>query len=75
MTIWDDSRLDELDALEKLLRELTVINNGSGCLQRITNCIEIAERLASTDWDLRRPSFISWLNQQAIASRQAEVTQ
>lgn len=69
--IWDDSRLDDLDSLEKLVRGMSALSSASGCLQRLAECVELAKKLDNTDWDERRPSFLSWLNQQAIADRQA----
>ena len=68
---WDDSRCDELEQLETLLREVGTINHGSDCLGRIARCIELAEALQRFDLDVDRPNFRRFLRGLAIAERNA----
>ena len=66
--IWTDERAKQFEMLEKMLLEIKGINHGSGCLGRITKCIEMAEAL--TKWGFGdAPSFINFLRDQVIADR------
>ena len=58
---WPEDRLRELEDLRRLLTEVTLINRGNCALERIRECIEIAERLWSTDFDTGRVSFFQFL--------------
>ena len=53
-SVWDESRCKEYELLCRLLNELTLIDRGSSCLQRIRSCIEMSERLNNTDCGHRR---------------------
>lgn len=66
---WDNSRCDELRALELLVREVKSINSGSHCLERIARCIELATQIDATDYTTGRDGFVRWLHAQAIADR------
>jgi hypothetical protein len=54
-------RIEELVQLDLLLREVQTINSGSGCLERIALCIELAKNLTATDLKTARPSFMQFL--------------
>lgn len=66
---WDDSRCDELDQLAQLVREVSNINRGSHCLDRIARCIARAEALDKTDYDSGRGSFLRFLAEVAVSDR------
>lgn len=66
---WTDDRCAELDALSTLLREVSTIDRGSGCLQRIAKCIDLAESLSKTDFATARPGFSRWLEELAVKDR------
>ncbi len=69
--LWTNDRCKELEALRSLLCEVSTINRGSGCIERIQKCIELADRLQQFDLDSGRESFWYFLHAQAIADRQA----
>ena len=58
---WPEKRCKQLDELKKLLREVSTINNGNNCLQRIAECIELSDKLQ--EWSLKRRevSFVAFL--------------
>ena len=66
---WDDSRCDELESFGLLLYEVSMINNGSHCLERIARCIELARGLQRSDLGIEHPSFRGFLNSLALADR------
>lgn len=66
---WDDDRCAELEMLQRLVREVSSINSGNRCLQRIAECIEMAEKLNSTNYDTARPGLVRWLHELAIEDR------
>lgn len=68
--MWTDDRCAELEQLRQLLRDVSAINNGSHCLERIARCIEIADALQQTDFTGRR-SFYGFVEDLAIADRSA----
>ena len=66
---WDDERCAELELLQRLVREVSSINSGNRCLQRIAECIEMAEKLSRTNYDTARPGLVRWLHELAISDR------
>lgn len=66
---WNDERCSELELLQRLVREVSTINNSNRCLERIADCIDMAEKLNATDYDTCRPGFVRWLHELAIADR------
>lgn len=71
MNKWDDSRREELESFETLLRELSSINGGSHCLERIARCIAIGESLNAFDLSTARMNFKQFLRSLAIDDRGA----
>ena len=67
---WTDDRCAELDDFRDLLHEVSSINSGSHCLERIARCIAIAERLQRGDLDTGRRGFWQFVQEQAIRDRQ-----
>lgn len=63
---WPDDRLNELEQLRQLIREVRMINNGNHCLDRIARCIELAAKLDESSRRARRLSFMSFLESLAI---------
>lgn len=70
--VWTEDRWDELDLLEQLVRQVSSINNSTGCLERIAGCIEMAKRLDRTGRNMRRDSFLAWLKQMAREESEAD---
>lgn len=68
MNDWDNGRCAELEMFESLLRELSSINSGSHCLERIARCIELGGKLSSFDLSARI-NFKQFLHALAIADR------
>lgn len=68
-TVWDESRCDEFEMLERLLNEVSMIDNGSGCVGRILKCIEMAKQLNKCDLNTGRPSFARFIHGIAIEDR------
>lgn len=66
---WDDERCAELEMLQRLVREVASINSGNRCLQRIADCIDMAEKLNGTNYDTGRSGFVRWLYELAIDDR------
>ncbi len=62
---WDEHRWKQLFSLETLLNEVTMINSGSHCLERIQKCIALAEELRS-DPAMLRMSLPSFLKEKAL---------
>ena len=67
--VWTDDRCVELDALSELLREVSAINHGSNCLERILRCIDLAEKLSRDAISENRDSLLTFLRGLAIAER------
>lgn len=67
--VWTDDRCEELESLGELLRSVANINSGSGCLQRIARCIDLAESLLHEDLDRGRESFYRFTRRLAIEDR------
>lgn len=67
--VWDETRCEELSVLERLIREVSAINNGNRCLERIGECIALAEKLSRTDYENSHKSFQQFLNDLAIEDR------
>jgi hypothetical protein len=70
-TQWDAARFSELGTLQRLVREVSTINRGNHCLERIAECIELAEKLDATNFRTGRRSFIGFLDNLAITASQA----
>jgi hypothetical protein len=68
---WTDSRVAELDALQTLLREVSMLNKGTSFIERATKCIAIADDLLRSGLSDCRPSFAHFLMYEAIKSRQS----
>ena len=66
---WTDDRVEELEDLGTLLREVAAINHGSNCLERLQRCIALAEALNREDFPRGRESLHSFLRRLAIADR------
>ena len=58
-------RRKELTDLQKLLNEVASINKSTGAIQRIEQCIVLAEKLTKFDLDTPRASFSQWLVEEA----------
>jgi len=68
--VWDKSRCDELQMLERLVYETSMINNGGRCLERIAECISMAQSLSYTELNSpMRVSFLQFLSNLAIKDR------
>lgn len=67
--IWTDDRCAELDSLRELLWKVSGLNSGSGVVQKIIDCEQIARRLLETDYSAPKESFIGFLDKQAIRER------
>ena len=70
--IWTPDRLDELAALGTLLREVSSINHGNNCLERIARCIALAAKLTHTDFVDGKVSFHEFLRASARAEYAAQ---
>jgi hypothetical protein len=68
---WSDDRAEELKILRQLLAVVAGLNNGSGFLESVRECITIAERLRYSDIAGLRLSFIDHLERDCIAERVA----
>jgi hypothetical protein len=64
---WPRSRIKELTALEKLLRDVASLNTGNCVIERMQRCIKAAEKLGRSDFQAARvrPSFIRFLDELA----------
>ena len=69
MKKWNLSRLKEIQALQELLLQVSTINHGSHCLERIERCIKLAERLSKTNLNTGRSSFVRFLISKAHEGR------
>lgn len=49
MNKWPEHRIKELQSFHELLREVTMINHGTHCLERVARCIDLAEKLRDLD--------------------------
>jgi hypothetical protein len=58
---WNKSRRKELAILQELLREVSSINSGNYCLERIKSCIDMAEKLSRSSLEKPRRSFMTFL--------------
>ena len=58
---WPEDRLDELDLLQLLVNEVQSINRGSHVIERLTRCIELAEKLDRTDYGKGRHSLMAFI--------------
>lgn len=67
--VWTDDRCEELDNLGELLRSVASINSGSGCLERIARCIDLAGSLLYEDLNRGRESFYHFTRRLAIEDR------
>lgn len=59
--VFDDKRIEELDALLKFIRLASGLNNGSGVAEKILQLEEMAKTLDANDWDTPRQGFLGWL--------------
>lgn len=66
---WTKDRCKELDELGTLLREVSSINHGNNCLERIARCIALAEKLNRDDLFKCRDSLHNFLRGLAIEDR------
>jgi hypothetical protein len=62
---WPLDRRNELQQLLSLITETTSINKGTQAIDRIQNCISIAEKLTKTDLDTPRQAFTQFLVEEA----------
>lgn len=67
--VWDESRCKEYEMLETLLSEVSSLNRGNHVIERMQKCIDIAERLNSTNLDSGRMCFRGFLHRQIIKDR------
>lgn len=63
---WTIDRREEVTKLQTLLSELTTINHGSGAIQRLERCIQLAEELRHSDLRNHRSSFPQFLTDLAL---------
>ena len=63
--MWDTKRKDQLKTLQSMLLKLGALNQGSGFMDKLSDCITEAKRL--TDFSLTKAdqSFVSFLIEQA----------
>lgn len=66
---WDETRRNELIALEALLSDIKMLNKGSNVIERMHRCIDAAEKLTAHTLtnEGRQRSFLFFLNECAIA--------
>lgn len=60
-TKWTPDRIDELREIAALVQEASMLNRGSGIVNRIMECERLAEKLRNSDLDTPRVSFIQFL--------------
>lgn len=66
---WTEARCKELSKLHELLREVSVMNRGSGIIERIQLCEKIANALTKTNYNTGRSSFYQFLVSLAAEER------
>ena len=71
---WPEDRWTELVELRDMLGELRQINNGSGAIQRLLKCVEVAQKLTTTDYRGCRKSFLLFLEDRALPRQPANTT-
>lgn len=67
--IWTDDRCGELDSFRELLWKVSALNSGSGVIQKMIECEQIAKTLLETNYSAPRDSFLNFLEKQAIKER------
>ncbi len=58
---WTKSRLNDLNKLHDLFREVSSMNHGSNIVGRILECEKIVKRLGSSNLNTGRTSFLMFL--------------
>lgn len=71
---WTKGRLRELAELHDMLGELRQINYGSGAIQRLLKCVQVAQELSTTDYSVPRKSFLLFLEDMARPDHPAKVS-
>jgi len=70
---WTKDRCDELAKLRRLLVQVSSMNSGSGIVERIQECIKLANELYTNDLENGRAGFHQFLIELAIQDRKAKV--
>ena len=63
---WTKDRIRELNTLDELTAELSMIDNGSGFVDRMKKCIALSKKLRKSNLNKPRQSFISFLRYEAF---------
>lgn len=71
--IWPKDRREELEILLDLISELSMLNKGSGFIEKVSECIEKSQRLSRWDLDSPRDSFTQFLISQAAGEKNEKI--
>lgn len=71
-TVWDNSRILELETLQRLLFDSRELNTSTGIIESLSRIVTNAEYLLKTDFYKGRSSFIQFLRDQCIEDRFGE---
>ena len=66
---WPEDRRKDIETLQRLLNEVVMINNGGCVIERLTKCIELAEKLKAADYSIPREPFVQFLIKQACGEK------
>jgi hypothetical protein len=69
---WSESRIDELERLERLLRDVANLNDANNVLERMARCIVEAKALLHSDLRAPRRSFTKFLADRALGYSMSE---
>ncbi len=64
---WDQARWNQLFTLQDLLNEVSMLNRGTGTIERLQRCIAMAEELRCGDLVTSRASLPRFLMERALA--------
>ncbi len=71
---WDNHRCDQMKQMQDLIFEVSCINSGNHCLERIRKCIDIADELRKYDRNSGKKNFHDFLADLAIEERSKFLT-
>lgn len=67
---WPKDRREELGNLIDMLVDLAGVNKGSGFIEKVSECISIANALHRSDRNLSKESFTQFLISEAVGDKE-----
>ena len=63
--MWPEDRRKELEELSRMLYDASNLNAGNKVIEKMERLIDGADKLTTSDRELRRTSFLNFLNDEA----------